>query len=55
MLANMMGSYGIWIKDGVKDENNPVRLVSQTMGDFKQMLTLSALKVRDKASRFSHT
>jgi phosphatidylglycerophosphatase GEP4 len=55
MLANMMGSYGIWIKDGVKDEDNPVRLVSRMIGDYEQMLTLSALKVRDQAGRFSHT
>lgn len=27
MMANMMGSYGVWVRDGVKESQRPPNLV----------------------------
>lgn len=34
LMANMMGSYGVWIKDGVKISSNPLSKFEKKLYDF---------------------
>jgi HAD superfamily phosphatase (TIGR01668 family) len=55
MLGNMMGSHGIWIKDGVK-EYAAVGFVSSGYTESRFLLTpMLARKIRGKTRSFPHS
>jgi predicted HAD superfamily phosphohydrolase YqeG len=42
MMANMMGSYGVWTRDGVMESGRPTSLVSVLIDQYRPIILIRA-------------